>query len=283
MGLDTSKYAFVDIYGLDDELLSMVPQPVEAVLCLFPVTNEYEKKRLEEDSKQAPFVGPEKEGEVIWFKQTIGNACGTIGLLHSIANTSASKTLSASSPFAELLKDALPLNANDRAAYLQTSKSLSKAHTTAAASGQTVAPPAETKVDLHFISFIRESKTQQLFELDGRRVGPVNREVKVPRQEDLLKVATQWVADNYVSPELNQPGMNHMNAPADLSTDEFESRGGQLQPHCPNIGRLGQRSPNDLIPVFTMISLTPLVVEGAVKKLRFHYYVKAGLSFSSHP
>jgi len=199
MGLDTSKYAFVDIYGLDDELLAMVPQPVEAVLCLFPVTKEYEKKRLDEDAKQEKFEGPEKEGEMIWFKQTIGNACGTIGLLHSITNTSARETLSDSSPLAELLKEALPLNANDRAAYLQTSKSLSQAHTSAAASGQTVAPSADESVDLHFVSFVRDSKTQQLVELDGRRRGPVNRGTSVPTQEDLLKVATNWVADNYVS------------------------------------------------------------------------------------
>jgi ubiquitin carboxyl-terminal hydrolase L3 len=192
MGLDTSKYAFVDIYGLDDELLSMVPQPVEAVLCLFPVTKEYETKRLEEDSHQEPFVGPEKDGELIWFKQTIGNACGTIGLLHSISNTSARDTLSQTSPLAELLKEALPLNATDRAAYLH-------AHTSAAASGQTAAPSADDPVDLHFVSFVRDAKSKQLYELDGRRRGPVNRGVPVPDQNDLLKVATQWVADNYVS------------------------------------------------------------------------------------
>lgn len=71
MGLDASKYAFVDIYGLDDELLAMVPQPVEAVLCLFPVTEEYEAKRLKEDAETTEFVGPEKDGELIWFKQTV--------------------------------------------------------------------------------------------------------------------------------------------------------------------------------------------------------------------
>ncbi|UZJ57349.1 hypothetical protein CBS101457_006669 [Exobasidium rhododendri] len=207
MGLDTSKYAFVDIYGLDDELLSMVPQPVEAVLCLFPVTKEYEEKRLEEDSRQEPFLGPEKEGDLIWFKQTIGNACGTIGLLHSICNTSARDTLTQSSPLAVLLREALSLNATDRAAYLQTSKSLSQAHTTAAASGQTAAPSADDSVDLHFVSFIRDPKSQQLFELDGRRRGPVNRNVHIPKQEDLLKIATQWVADNYMS--LNPDEVNY--------------------------------------------------------------------------
>jgi ubiquitin carboxyl-terminal hydrolase L3 len=199
MGLDTDKYAFVDVYGLDDDLLSMVPQPVEAVLLLFPVTKEYEAKRIEEESHQEPFTGTGKQGEIMWFKQTIGNACGTIGLLHSIANSSAKDTLSESSPLAVLLKEALPLDVKDRAEYLQTSKSLAKAHTSSASTGQTAAPSADEKCELHFVSFIRDPASHRLFELDGRRHGPVDRGVEIPKQEDLLKAATQWIASNYVS------------------------------------------------------------------------------------
>lgn len=72
MGLDTSKYAFVDVYGLDDDLLAMVPQPVEAVLCLFPITKENEAVMRDEDDKVEHFVGPEKDGQLFWFKQTVG-------------------------------------------------------------------------------------------------------------------------------------------------------------------------------------------------------------------
>lgn len=130
----------------------------------------------------------------------IGNACGTIGLLHSIANTSARNTLSNDSPLGQLLREAASLNATDRAAYLQTSEKLAQAHTSAASGGQTAAPAAEVPVDdLHFVSYVRDPSTKRLFELDGRRRGPVNRKVEVPLQEDLLTVATTWVKDNYVS------------------------------------------------------------------------------------
>lgn len=206
MGLDTSKYAFTDIYGLDDELLAMVPQPVEAVLCLFPVTKENEKVMIKEDEESQPFVGPEKENELIYFKQTISNACGTIGLLHAIANTSARKTLSPESPMGQLLRDALPLNAIDRAAFLQTSKSLAQAHTSTASSGQTAAPSADDPVDLHFVCYVRDPKTKKLFELDGRRKGPVDRKLDVEQQEDLLKTATKWVHENYM--QLNPEEVN---------------------------------------------------------------------------
>lgn len=37
MGLDTSQYQFTDIYGLDEDLLAFVPQPVKAVSYLEPL------------------------------------------------------------------------------------------------------------------------------------------------------------------------------------------------------------------------------------------------------
>ena len=71
--------------GLDADLLAFVPQPVLAVLLLFPITDEYEKYRGEEEAR----IGKDgqKVSDTLYFtKQTIPNACGTIGLLHSLAN-----------------------------------------------------------------------------------------------------------------------------------------------------------------------------------------------------
>lgn len=54
----------------------MIPQPVEAVLLLFPVSDAYERNRQEEDKDKEIAQEGNKDGELIWWKQTIGNACG---------------------------------------------------------------------------------------------------------------------------------------------------------------------------------------------------------------
>ncbi len=79
------------------------------------------------------------------------------------------------------------------------SKSLQEVHSEISTQGQTAAPAADAPVDLHFVCFVRDSKSGELVELDGRRKGPVRRGVDVPLQKDLLKSATQWIQQNYMS------------------------------------------------------------------------------------
>lgn len=46
---------------------------------------QYESFRLEEE-EQVKAKGQEVSPDVYFMKQTIGNACGTIGLIHAVAN-----------------------------------------------------------------------------------------------------------------------------------------------------------------------------------------------------
>ncbi|PWN27475.1 cysteine proteinase [Jaminaea rosea] len=202
LGLPASQWAYHDIFGLDPELLSMVPQPVQAVLLLFPVSNAYEEQRQKEDEGvEISQKGTElKKGEMMWWKQTIGNACGTMGLLHSLSNASSVRTsLPSDSPLAKLIDQSAPLPPLERSALLTKSKELARAHTTAGSGGQTAAPQADESVDLHFTCFVR-GESGELVELDGRRKGPVIRKeaAKVEKQEDLLSVAASFVKKHYM-------------------------------------------------------------------------------------
>jgi ubiquitin carboxyl-terminal hydrolase L3 len=79
--------AFQDVYSIDDpDLLAFVPRPAHALLLVFPVSETYEKFRREEDAGKPEYQGSGPGEEVTWFKQTIGNACGLIGLLHGASN-----------------------------------------------------------------------------------------------------------------------------------------------------------------------------------------------------
>jgi ubiquitin carboxyl-terminal hydrolase L3 len=83
----SKSVGFHDVYSIDDpDLLAIVPRPVYALLLVFPVSDTYEKFRVEEDEGKPQYNGSGPEEEVIWFKQTIGNACGLIGLLHGASN-----------------------------------------------------------------------------------------------------------------------------------------------------------------------------------------------------
>ena len=83
-----------------------------------------------------------------------------------------------------LLKEAIPLPPLQRADVLYNSQALEKAHSGAASEGQSHAPDATDDVDLHFVCFVKDEK-DQLWELDGRRKGPLNRG-QLAADEDVL-------------------------------------------------------------------------------------------------
>ena len=86
LGLSKSV-GFHDVYSIDDpDLLAFVPRPAYALLLVFPVSETYEKFRRAEDEGKAEYEGSGPDEEVIWFKQTIRNACGLMGLLHGVSN-----------------------------------------------------------------------------------------------------------------------------------------------------------------------------------------------------
>lgn len=174
LGLNTSLQ-FHEVYSLTEpSLLEFLPRPAHALLLVFPVTQTYEKFREEEDSSRQDYAGSGREEPVLWFKQTIRNACGLIGLLHAITNGTAREQIKAGSDLEKLLREAIPLDPVKRADLLYQSQSLEAAHATAAATGDSRAPEAEAAVDLHFVAFVKD-QNNDVWELDGRRKGPLKR------------------------------------------------------------------------------------------------------------
>ena len=76
------------------------------------------------------------------------------------------------------------MNPEERANLLYESEVLESAHQSAATEGNSSMPSASDSVDLHFVCFVK-SKENHLWELDGRRKGPINRGI-INSEDDVL-------------------------------------------------------------------------------------------------
>ncbi len=83
-----------------------------------------------------------------------------------------------------MIIEALPLAPEPRAHLLENTPAIASAHESAAAQGDTAALSATASVDLHFVAFIKSAQ-KNLWELDGRRKGPLNRG-KLDAEDDVL-------------------------------------------------------------------------------------------------
>ncbi|CAN3359068.1 ubiquitin carboxyl-terminal hydrolase Yuh1p [Diutina catenulata] len=162
--------SFHDVYSLTDpDLLAFLPQPIYAVILLFPLTGGYEEYRKSED---ADAHGYDNENDVVWFKQTIRNGCGLYALLHVLGNLPRDFIVSNSSA-GHLLNNARGKSVAETAKLVEDLEGRIQLDENYGSKGQTEAPPAEASVELHFITYIKGGDGH-LYELDGRRAGPVD-------------------------------------------------------------------------------------------------------------
>ncbi|TCD67604.1 ubiquitinyl hydrolase 1 [Steccherinum ochraceum] len=179
-GLDTSLFSFTDVYGLEPDLLAMVPRPVKAIILLSPWQPELRGPRDQEDLHIQHHGQYPIDPSVIWIKQTIGNACGTMGVLHALLNSHI--------PFGhdtwlyQLANECKGKDGYERAKILESSNTLAEIHHEAATGGQSITPQLEDKVEFGYTCFVEapdpsapgNGKTR-IIELDGGRNGPVDK------------------------------------------------------------------------------------------------------------
>lgn len=106
----SSALQFYDVYSIDEPgLMTHIPRPALALLAVIPLTPAWEQARNAEDAEKNWYTGSGPDELVIWFKQTIGHACGSIGLLHSAINGPAADFIEPSSDLADIRSVAIPL------------------------------------------------------------------------------------------------------------------------------------------------------------------------------
>jgi len=170
-GLPEDKWAISDVYGLDEALLAMLPQPVLSLMLLFPINEKYEEYcgKQEETLKNTPQVIPES---LYYMKQTISNACGTVAMIHAVANNRDRVELKDGSFLKKFLDETVNKNPEERAEALEGDDGICSTHDQVAQDGQTSAPELDDKVDYHYVAFVENGG--YLFELDGRKSSAIN-------------------------------------------------------------------------------------------------------------
>ncbi|KAF1994368.1 cysteine proteinase [Amniculicola lignicola CBS 123094] len=183
------ELSFHDVLSLSDpDLLAFIPRPVHALLVIIPMTATWREARTAEDQDKGEYTGCGESEPVIWFKQTIGNACGSIGLVHALLNSEASKYIEPGSTLDQIRKEALPKMMAERADVLVDSEAFEIAHKEAAYMGDTKAPDdGHDHLGQHFVAFVK-GKDGHLWELEGSRKGPLDRGL-LAEDEDVLSAA----------------------------------------------------------------------------------------------
>ncbi|KAL4779552.1 ubiquitin carboxyl-terminal hydrolase [Aspergillus varians] len=175
---------FHDIYSLDEpSLLAHIPRPALALLAIIPQTPAWSHDRAAEDSGKPTDTASGPAEPVIWFEQTIGNACGSIGLLHCAINGPAAEFILPGSDLADIRSRAVPLQMAERAEMLYNSVPFERAHRAVEEEGDTVAVPLAGHTGQHFVAFVKAGG--RLWELEGSRKGPLDRGA-LEEEEDVL-------------------------------------------------------------------------------------------------
>jgi ubiquitin carboxyl-terminal hydrolase L3 len=186
---------FYDVYSLDEpDLLAHIPRPVYALLVIVPLTPAWKQDREAEDAALGDpanyydgGVAGKGDEPIIWFKQTIGDACGSYGLLHCAINGPTPQFILPGSILAQLRRDAMPLAKDERAQMLYDNEAFEEAHQSVAALGDTPDPGIGSGQHLgqHFVAYVKANG--HLWELEGSREGPLDRG-ELGKDEDVLSL-----------------------------------------------------------------------------------------------
>eukprot|EP01068_Selenidium_serpulae_P014792 Selendium_serpulae@DN6144_c0_g1_i1.p1 len=150
-----------DVLSTEDWAIDMLEGNLVGLLVLFPVD-------------QFP-LPPKKDGtdpkthSELWYtKQTIDNACGTIAIMHVMANADVKLDEGILSKFFDQTKAMTPM---ERAKALESS-GIEEAHDGAVKASSTKVPGKDDDCPHHYVAFIM--KGGHIFEMDGRKDGPID-------------------------------------------------------------------------------------------------------------
>lgn len=158
----SAEWSVVDLIGIDDDVLGFVPQPVAAVILLYPPSVH----DSDEDGD------PSCNETVCFMKQVIRNACGTIALLHGVGNNLDKIQLRDNSPLKIYFEAVESMSPLDKGVELSKNSDIRQSHELHAMQGQTTTPNLDEKVENHFVALVE--RNGRIYLLNGSKSGPVD-------------------------------------------------------------------------------------------------------------
>lgn len=80
IGVNTSL-KFVDVWSLEEDGIQCLPGPIQALILILPDCPAYEEQQVKYQSLKR-----DENDDVVWFRQTMNNACGLYAILHCACN-----------------------------------------------------------------------------------------------------------------------------------------------------------------------------------------------------
>lgn len=182
-----STIGVTECYGLTPDLMAFVPQPVKAVILTYPYDDAKESARSDAlKHLDAPSAIP----DVYYMKQLVGNACGTIALIHGLANAFPDAELG-TGIIGDFIRRTRGKSPEEIGESLGEDKGFCDEHSSFSSQGQSNDVGEDS--DYHFICFVPVNGV--LYELDGmhKTVCPISHGKTSPETffEDAAKVITK--------------------------------------------------------------------------------------------
>jgi len=183
------EYTFGDIFGLSDDLLCMIPEPLYAIILLFPG----KAKVLVDDSKK----GDDSNSFFLHQTDSLCDACGTIAMIHAISNN-LDKLFLANGPLKTYLNEFRGKSPAERGTGLAGNKELNSVHNSFVENeelNQTRKMEAGT-TDHHFVCFTQVG--DEVVEFDGCKPSPTHH-LKL-QGESFVKATANIIQSLYLDP-----------------------------------------------------------------------------------
>jgi ubiquitin carboxyl-terminal hydrolase L3 len=154
-----STWAVHDVYSFDEELLGMVPQPVMSLQLIFGTEEQYSAPPINNNSNAA-----ESDTSNLFFLEQVDalpNACGTIALVHGMANNMQALGVADDSMLGRFVAANRARAKREIGDAMATDAELREAHNSFVEQGQSRVVSNDERVGAHFIA---------LLPIDGRVV-----------------------------------------------------------------------------------------------------------------